>query len=145
MQSGVPWKIRTKKFKSSSTRFGDQEVKGDLSVYIHVVEKDPGCILLRNEWQVRKRGRPSQVYKTHSRIWMGNGATESVSLQPDLWKVKPPIKVLVKSLSPPSFSLWSPWLYLPLLNSSRAFLTHYWSWYSLQYWVHPMSLVALNC
>lgn len=62
----------------------------------------------------------SQVYKTHSRIWLGNGATERVSLQPDLWKVKPPIKVLVKSLSPPSFSLQSPWLHLPLLNSSRA-------------------------
>lgn len=62
----------------------------------------------------------SQVYKTHPRIWPGNGATERVSLQPDLWKVKPPIKVLVKSLSPPSFSLQSPWLHLPLLNSSRA-------------------------
>lgn len=82
------------------------------AVWIRAVEKDAGCIPWQNEWQVRKRGTATCAKPTQESGW----EEEKASLSSLIFEKR----IYLLRSSPPSFSLQSPWIRLPLLNSSRA-------------------------
>lgn len=107
--SGVPWRIRTEKFKSSSASFGSQEVTTDLSGSC----LDKGC------------GKGHRLYSMTK--WVA-GEEQGTATQESGWEeekasLSGPIFekwIYLLRSSPPSLSLQSPSIRLPLLNSSRV-------------------------